>query len=155
LKHKDSRLFFDTVKGPYYGFNTFSDHSIIYDGFKFPTAEHLLLYFKASPSLEWPDISHYLRQQPTVARLWEQARQFSDKKSVNWKHNQLHFMELTLWYKFTQHKSLKKMLLGTGERSITFVSHVDSFWGAREDGHGKNYLGKALEKTRRMIRTCT
>ena len=46
LKNKDSRIFFDQVKGPYYGFNTFSEHPVVYDGFKFPTAEHLLLYFK-------------------------------------------------------------------------------------------------------------
>ena len=49
MKHKDSRIFFDDVKGPYYGFTTFSDHSVVYDGFKFPTAEHLLLYFKVCP----------------------------------------------------------------------------------------------------------
>jgi hypothetical protein len=35
------------------------------------------------------------------------------------------------------------------------VSSVDSFWGAGRDGHGKNYLGKALEKTRWRIKTCT
>ena len=51
LKNKDSRLFFDDVKGPYYGLNTFSEHPVTYDGFKFPTAEHLLLYFKVGPTL--------------------------------------------------------------------------------------------------------
>jgi len=51
LKHKDSRIFFDNVKGPYYGLNTFSDHPVAYDGFKYPTAEHLLLYFKVCSSL--------------------------------------------------------------------------------------------------------
>lgn len=51
LKNKDSRIFFDDVKGPYYGFNTYSEHPVVYDGFKFPTAEHLLLYFKVGPYL--------------------------------------------------------------------------------------------------------
>lgn len=52
MKHKDGRIFFDDVKGPYYGFTTFSNHPVVYDGFKFPTAEHLLLYFKVrGPSL--------------------------------------------------------------------------------------------------------
>jgi predicted NAD-dependent protein-ADP-ribosyltransferase YbiA (DUF1768 family) len=91
-------------------------------------------------------------------------------------------MEVTLWHKFTQHKSLKKMILETGERPITFVStppgvplftyheslridkfwwlgtqmsDVDSFWGTGRDGHGKNYLGRTLEKTRWRIKTCT
>jgi len=92
-------------------------------------------------------------------------------------------MEVVLWHKFTQHKSLKKMLLDTGDRHITFVSlrsnvqplcigvqarvltvfcssdpqvsPVDSFWGAGRDGTGKNNLGKALEKTRWRIKTCT
>ena len=54
LKNKDNRIFFDQVKGPYYGFNTFSEHPVVYDGFKFPTAEHLLLYFKVRPSLGSP-----------------------------------------------------------------------------------------------------
>jgi len=31
-------------------------------------------------------------------------------------------MEVVLWHKFTQHKSLKKMMLDTGDRHITFVS---------------------------------
>jgi len=31
-------------------------------------------------------------------------------------------MELALWHKFTQHKSLKKLILDTEDRSITFVS---------------------------------
>ena len=48
LKHGDSRIFFDNTEGPYYGFNTFSDHSVVYGGARFPTAEHLLLCFKAS-----------------------------------------------------------------------------------------------------------
>lgn len=32
-------------------------------------------------------------------------------------------MEIVLWHKFTQHKGLKKMILETGERPITFVSY--------------------------------
>ena len=51
LKHQDSRLFFDISMGPHYGFNTCSDHPIIYDRLKFPTAEHLLSYFMVSQSL--------------------------------------------------------------------------------------------------------
>lgn len=46
LKNKDNRIFFDSVKGPYYGLNTFSEHPVLYEGFKFPTVEHLLFYFK-------------------------------------------------------------------------------------------------------------
>ncbi|KAF9648838.1 DUF1768-domain-containing protein [Thelephora ganbajun] len=152
LKHKDGRICFDDVKGPYYEFNTFSEHPVVYDGFKFPTAEHLLLYFRFA---EWPQIGHYLRGQPTVAKLWRAAEEFSDKKSIYWKQEKLFYMEVTLWHKFTQHKSLKKMILDTGERSITFISSVDRFWGAGRDGTGKNYMGKALEKTRWRIKTCT
>jgi hypothetical protein len=48
LKHRDSRIFFDDVRGPYYELNTFSDHPVVYNGYKFPTAEHLLLFFRAS-----------------------------------------------------------------------------------------------------------
>lgn len=48
MKHKDSRIFFDDVKGPYYALNTFSDHPVVYDGFTFHTAEHLLFYFRVS-----------------------------------------------------------------------------------------------------------
>lgn len=31
-------------------------------------------------------------------------------------------MEIALWHKFTQHKGLKKLILETGERPITYVS---------------------------------
>lgn len=60
LKHRDGRIFFDEVKGPYYAFNTFSDHPVVYDGYKFPTAEHLLLFFRAS-------------QPPGLSFVWQRA----------------------------------------------------------------------------------
>lgn len=48
LKHKDSRIFFDDLRGPYYEFNTFSNHHVVYEGYKYSTAEHLLLFFRVS-----------------------------------------------------------------------------------------------------------
>ena len=51
LKHQDSRMFFDDVRGPYHGFNTFSEHPVMYKGFRYPTAEHLLMFFKVRPPL--------------------------------------------------------------------------------------------------------
>ena len=41
---------------------------------------------------EWPQIGRYLRDQPTVTKLWEAAERFSDKKPIHWKQQKLFYV---------------------------------------------------------------
>ena len=51
--------------------------------------------------------------------------------------------------KFSQHKDLKKLLLRTGTRNITFQDSIaGSYWGKGSDGMGTNKLGQLLMRAR-------
>jgi len=76
--------------------------------------------------------------------------------------------------KFTQHETLKRELLGTGNIELIMVrvlhtsesdcsptsdcawppqnSSTDAFWGSGPDGKGRNELGKALMRLRATLR---
>ena len=38
-------------------------------------------------------------------------------------------MEKALYFKFTQHPNLRRMLLATGTKKLLFIHPEDSFWG--------------------------
>ena len=50
--------------------------------------------------------------------------------------------------KFTQHETLKSLLLSTGEAKIFEHTENDSYWGDGGDGSGKNMLGRILMEIR-------
>ena len=63
--------------------------------------------------------------------------------------------------KFRQNAGLKAKLLATGEKNLVEASPRDRIWGvgfgeknalSQRDRWGLNLLGKALEKTRRILR---
>ncbi|KAJ7146335.1 hypothetical protein C8R44DRAFT_599208, partial [Mycena epipterygia] len=54
-------------------------------------------------------------------------------------------MDTVIWHKFTQHKALKRELLGTGNVELVDDSPDDEFWGIGKNNQGKNELGLALE----------
>ena len=54
--------------------------------------------------------------------------------------------------KFTQHKDLTAILLGSGEATLVEHTKNDSYWGDGGDGSGKNMLGKTLMEVRAEIR---
>ena len=53
--------------------------------------------------------------------------------------------------KFTQHKDLGQLLLGTGNAILQEDSKDDYYWGIGADGTGKNMLGKTLMRIRHEI----
>ena len=50
--------------------------------------------------------------------------------------------------KFSQHKDLKDILLGTGNKTLVEDAKYDNVWGVGSDGKGQNLLGKALMQVR-------
>ena len=61
-------------------------------------------------------------------------------------------MVKALQAKFSQHKKLRSVLLGTGDRKIIENATHDSVWGCGKDGLGQNLLGKALMEVRGQLR---
>ena len=60
-------------------------------------------------------------------------------------------MELALYCKFTQHVTLLKLLVGTGNALIVEHTANDSYWGDGGDGTGRNMLGVLLVRLRTML----
>ncbi|KAH9975492.1 hypothetical protein BGW80DRAFT_1297325, partial [Lactifluus volemus] len=120
--------FYDSNK-PYYELTCFSDYPVEYHGHIYPTAEHLFQAFK------------FMDVDPELARL---HRQRADWLNVN-----IAMMDTVLEAKFSQHRSLRRLLRSTGSRQLIEDSPVhDSFWGIGSDGRGRNELGKALMRLR-------
>lgn len=62
------------------------------------------------------------------------------------------YMYVALYYKFTQHKDLKQLLLDTNNDEIIEASPIDFYWGEGKDCSGKNMLGKLLMMLRDELR---
>ena len=74
-----------------------------------------------------------------------------------WSKTKFERMKKILYAKFTQHKDLQELLLGTGEKRLVEVATVDNavnrLWG-EVNGKGKNKLGELLMEVRLEIREC-
>lgn len=67
-----------------------------------------------------------------------------------WKMNKQEYMYQILYYRFSHHESLRKLLLRTGLRKLLKISK-DSFWGCGKNGQGKNFHGKILNMVRKDL----
>ena len=94
----------------------------------------------------------------TVKALGRKVSNFND---ATWKANRDRIVLEGNLHKFRQHPELKESLLGTGQKALVEASPRDRIWGvgfgeknalSQKDRWGLNLLGKALEKTRDVLR---
>jgi predicted NAD-dependent protein-ADP-ribosyltransferase YbiA (DUF1768 family) len=71
---------------------------------------------------------------------------------ADWDHVREDVMRSALKLKFSQHASLRKLLLETDNATIVERSERDLFWAQSADGRGENKLGMLLMKTREELR---
>ncbi|KAG2036254.1 hypothetical protein BDR03DRAFT_993005 [Suillus americanus] len=145
------RILFYNKHDPYYEFTNFSPHDVVYAGKRYPTSEHLFQSFKFLDSQ--PAIAEHIRKcgdRPSA--VFDEAHRHQKWVRTDWRQVNVEKMEVTLRLKFTQHKDLKALLLGTGDAELVEDSPKDFFWGIGADGSGRNELGKALERVRDELR---
>lgn len=145
------RVLFYNKNEPYYEFTNFSPHDVVYAGKRYPTSEHLFQSFKFLDSQ--PAIAEHIRKcgdRPSA--VFDEAHRHQKWVRSDWRQVNVEKMEVTLRLKFTQHKDLKALLLGTGDAELVEDSPKDFFWGIGADGSGRNELGKALERVRDELR---
>ncbi|KAJ3557060.1 hypothetical protein NM688_g1677 [Phlebia brevispora] len=142
-------LFYDRDK-PFYEFANFSPHPVIHEELEYPTAEHLFQAHKFLPKR--PELAERIRNLPSARAALQEATRLTRLRRTDWFDVNLDIMDTILEAKFTQHPSLRVLLLSTGDREIVEASPVDSFWGTGEDGQGRNELGKALTRLREKFR---
>lgn len=117
--------------------------------------------------LEWPTTEHYFQAQkfvghPHAERIrtvssCTQCKKLGQVRTVpmrsDWEKVKHDVMYTACLAKFTQHASLKKILLSTGNALLVEHTRNDKYWGDGGDGSGKNMLGKTLVRVRDTLRS--
>lgn len=157
--HKVDRIEFYRRDQPYFWLSNASEHDVFLDGIRYPTAEHLFQSLKFLPHR--PDLANKIRKINNPADAIREARKHTAHVKKGWigQGRNLETMRLVLLLKFSQHTSLSRQLLLTGDADLIEASPTDAFWGAAGSvgsggiaGLGRNELGKALRRTRETIR---
>lgn len=118
-------------------------------------AEHLFQSLKFLP--QRPDIATKVRKASSPSDAIREARKNIADVKRGWigKGLNVSAMREVLLLKFSQHSTLRRQLLLTGDSEIVEASPTDAFWGNASGGGrialGRNELGKALQRTRETI----
>lgn len=144
--------FYRASDNPYGPFSNLYRREILFDGEKFPTAEHAYQAGKARKK----EVRDWLMAAPSPSLvamaahglyLWDIA--------PNWSQIKFDRMRDVLLAKFTQHHDLRDLLLSTGDARLVETATTDNavnrLWG-EVNGKGKNMLGVMLMETRALMR---
>lgn len=138
-------------------FSNFSKHPIVVNGITFLTSEHYFQSrkFEGTP-YEWQIIRAF---SPSEAAKMGRSRQYPLRQ--DWDQIKLNVMRYALYYKFTQHLDIQKILLDTQDAYIVEHTSRDSYWGDGSSekmegviGPGENMLGRLLMELRNYLRSC-
>lgn len=141
-------ILFYRINEPYGAFSNFSHHAIFLKDKRWRTTEH---YFQAQKfaGTEHEEIIR-LEASPMIC-----ARMGRDRKRPlrkDWEAVKEDIMREALRAKFTQHKDLHALLLGTGDAHLIEHTANDNYWADGGDGSGKNRLGILLMELREQLR---
>src|ERR1700761_5973339 len=133
----------------FYVLSNFSAFSLMWDGFRFDTAEAAYHYEKFP---RFPDIRKAIRDAKSAHEAFKLAETFKHLARKNWKAVRVEVMRDILEAKVEQHEYVKRNLLATGDRNLIENSWRDSFWGWGENRDGKNMLGRLWMDIRSNLR---
>lgn len=143
----------------FYVLSNFSSFMVEYDGYVFPTSEHVYHYRKFEARYGSPPFgSDVLQAQQEVkfSRSAHDAQKIAKSHKALWRPDwdgvKIGIMEEILWLKVEQHEYVKRKLLETGDREIIEDSWRDDFWGWGENKDGQNHLGKLWMKIREKLK---
>lgn len=145
--------------------STWSDHEIVYDDIKFPTAEHFIVYEKARLLHLQSEMENVLKSsQPHVANRIGRSigRNIEDKKL--WEKNAERIVMQALQLKMDQHTDVFHFVRKLPrDIMIGFASKYDKVWGIQMDysdpdvrhtrkWRGRNLLGKLWMDVKRELK---
>jgi ribA/ribD-fused uncharacterized protein len=145
--------FYRANEKPYGVFSNLFRRPMLFEGKKFPTAEHA--YQAAKPKRA--KVQEWILNAPTPSLVAMAAHGlYTWEIASNWSQIKYARMRKVLRAKFSQHQDLSQILLSTGDARIVEVGRVDSpanrTWG-EVNGKGKNLLGVLLMEIRTELRT--
>lgn len=133
----------------YSDFSNFANYPIEIDGVVWPTSEH---YYQAQ-KFDAPERQARIRELPKAAAAKRYAKKYRAEIATDWDSRKDAVMERALRAKFTQHRSLRALLVGSGDEKIEEDSAKDDCWGTGADGTGQNKLGTMLMQLRAELQS--
>jgi len=114
----------------------------------------------------WPTSEHYFQAQKFAGTDHEEAVRLAKSPMVaarmgrsrerplraDWETVKDNIMREAVRAKFSQHPSLRSLLLQTGDAELIEHSKNDDYWADGGDGSGKNRLGQLLMELRANLR---
>ncbi len=126
---------------PYGWMSNFYRAPVMIGGILYKTSEHYYQSKKARDS----DYEKWIAKAPTPHLAFKATRCLKPEDiRPDWDEIKVDVMTLVLLAKFSHHRTLRKLLMATGDAILIEDSPVDSFWGCGADGKGQNMLGKLL-----------
>jgi hypothetical protein len=147
-KKETNVIKFYSVHGDYSCFSNFSPHPIKLKG---QTWFHSEGYFQAQKFVGTKHESD-IRKMKSASGAASAGRDRSKPLRRDWESVKDDIMREAVYAKFTQHKDIQKILLGTGDEKLIEHTDKDSYWADGGNGSGKNMLGIILMETRERIR---
>jgi len=138
------KIKFYSVSEKYGEFSNFALFPIKLKGKIWKTTEH---YFQAQ-KFDHKDYQEKIRKAATPMKAAQLGRSRKVRILKNWDNKKDQVMYEALKAKFTQHQTLKKLLLETEDKILIEHTENDNYWGDGGNGTGKNKLGKLLMKLR-------
>lgn len=129
-------------------FSNFSPHPILIDGERWPTSEH---FFQAQ-KFEDAALRKKIRLAHTPMQAALLGRDRKQRLRRDWESAKVEVMTRAVYAKFSQHVSLRALLLSTAEARLVEHTSNDSYWGDGGDGRGRNMLGEVLMRVRARLR---
>lgn len=144
--------FYRSNETPYGAFSNLYRRAIVFEGIEYPTAEHAYQAGKARKKA----VRDWILSAPSASLVAMAAHGLYTWDIVpNWSITKFSRMKGVLIAKFSQHKDLKELLLGTGSarliESATVDNAVNRLWG-EVNGVGRNMLGTLLMEVRDELR---
>jgi N-glycosidase YbiA len=124
--------------------SNFSAHSLSIDGVAWPSVEH---YYQAQKYVD-PAVIKRIREAPSALAARKAGQNRSLQVRPDWETIKPEVMRRAIGAKFTQHPSLRRRLLDTGEETLIHESLTDGFWGSGPDDQGLNMLGIIIMEVR-------
>ncbi len=151
IDHCNDPIRFYDKDQDYYEFTNFFEFAPFeLDGEEWKSSEH---YFQAQKFAGTPykDFIRLYASTPREAFQYSRIPGVSRWQRDDWGRVKVDIMYKALLAKFSQHESLRQLLLSTGERTLIEHTFNDNFWGDGGNGTGSNHLGKLLMKIRAVI----
>jgi len=143
-------IYFYVPRDEYGWMSNFSPHGVKLDGDFWPTVEH---FFQAAKfTTTDPDHARAILRAPRAKEAARMGRDRGHRLRPDWESVKDGVMKRAVKCKFETHPDLREKLLATGDEELVEASPVDYYWGAGEDGSGKNRLGHILMAVRAEIR---